>query len=49
MVKLRVLREKGNRPLPSSNPRDKKRHPQNGVEIERKWQRKQYVSLVDQN
>ncbi|MGQ0514699.1 hypothetical protein ACT453_19575, partial [Bacillus sp. D-CC] len=38
---------KGNRPLPSSNPRDKKRNPQNGVEIEQKWQRKQYVSLVD--
>lgn len=34
MVKMRVLREKGNRPLPSSNPRDKKRNPQNGVEIE---------------
>ncbi|MDA2654462.1 formate dehydrogenase subunit alpha [Bacillus cereus] len=47
MVKMRVLREKGNRPLPSSNPRDKKRNPQNGVEIQQKWQRKQYVSLVD--
>ncbi|WP_440604359.1 formate dehydrogenase subunit alpha [Bacillus sp. GB_SG_008] len=48
-VKMRVLREKGNRPLPASNPRNKKRHPQNGVEIEKKWQRKQYVSLVDEN
>lgn len=48
MVKMRVLREKGNRPLPPSNPRDKNRNPQNGVEIEQKWQRKQYVSLVDQ-
>ena len=43
---MRVLREK-NRPLPPSNPRDKNRNPQNGVEIEQKWQRKQYVSLVD--
>ncbi|CAG9613009.1 Putative formate dehydrogenase [Bacillus rhizoplanae] len=48
-VKMRVLREKGNRPLPASNPRNKKRHPQNGVEVEKKWQRKQYVSLVDEN
>ncbi|MCP1122307.1 formate dehydrogenase subunit alpha [Bacillus sp. 3103sda1] len=48
-VKMRVLRETGNRPLPASNPRNKKRHPQNGVEIEKKWQRKQYVSLVDEN
>ncbi|MEC3421691.1 molybdopterin dinucleotide binding domain-containing protein, partial [Bacillus cereus] len=47
MLKILVLREKGNRPLPSSNPRDKKRNPQNGVEIQQKWQRKQYVSLVD--
>ncbi|MGG2067237.1 formate dehydrogenase subunit alpha [Bacillus sp. S14(2024)] len=48
-VKMRVLREKGNRPLPASNPRNKKRHPQNGVEVQKKWQRKQYVSLVDEN
>lgn len=48
-VKMRVLREKGNRPLPASNPRNKKRHPQNGVEVQQKWQRKQYVSLVDEN
>ncbi|MFI8708505.1 formate dehydrogenase subunit alpha [Bacillus sp. NPDC077411] len=47
-VKMRVLREKGNRPLPASNPRNKKRHPQNGVEVQKKWQRKQYVSLVDE-
>ncbi|WP_369901093.1 formate dehydrogenase subunit alpha [Bacillus manliponensis] len=48
-VKMRVLRERGNRPLPDSNPRNKKRYPQNGVEVQRKWQRKQYVSLVDGN
>ncbi len=48
-VKMRVLREKGNRPLPASNPRNKERHPQNGVEVQKKWQRKQYVSLVDEN
>lgn len=48
-VKMRVLRERGNRPLPDSNPRNKQRHPQNGVEVQKKWQRKQYVSLVDGN
>ncbi|MDQ0242643.1 formate dehydrogenase major subunit [Bacillus fengqiuensis] len=35
-------------PLPLTNPRNKKRHPQNGVEVERKWNRPGYVHLTDQ-
>lgn len=46
MVKMRVLREKGIVRYHLQT-RDKKRNPQNGVEIQQKWQRKQYVSLVD--
>jgi formate dehydrogenase major subunit len=34
-------------PLPVTNPRNKKRHPQNGVEAERKWSRPGYVHLTD--
>ncbi len=46
-VRMQVLEEKGENPLPSTNPRNKKRHPQNGVEVERKWKKPGYVSLVD--
>ncbi|MDN4618888.1 formate dehydrogenase subunit alpha [Paenibacillus sp. PsM32] len=46
-VRMMVLNVKGVNPLPSSNPRNKKRHPQNGVEVQRKWNRDDYVSLVD--
>ena len=46
-VRLQILNVKGANPLPLDSPRDKKRHPQNGVEVARKWQREGYVSLVD--
>jgi formate dehydrogenase major subunit len=46
-VRMQVLNIKGTNPLPLSNPRNKERHPQNGVEVERKWKRPGYVSLVD--
>jgi formate dehydrogenase major subunit len=36
----------GDNPLPQTNPRNKKRHPQNGVEVERKWARQDYVHLT---
>ncbi|MCM3023104.1 formate dehydrogenase subunit alpha [Heyndrickxia ginsengihumi] len=47
-VKMEVLRKGGNTPLPKSNPRNKKRYPQNGVEVQRKWNRPGYVHLTDQ-
>ncbi|MFD1203955.1 formate dehydrogenase subunit alpha [Sporosarcina contaminans] len=46
-VRMEVLRKDGENPLPASNPRNKKRYPQNGVEVERKWAREDYVSLTD--
>lgn len=46
-VRMQILNVKGASPLPLSNPRNKKRHPQNGVEVHRKWSRPDYVSLVD--
>jgi formate dehydrogenase major subunit len=46
-VRMEVLQNKGEIPLPRINPRYKKRHPQNGVEVNRKWNRADYVSLVD--
>ncbi|NLY78940.1 MAG: molybdopterin-dependent oxidoreductase, partial [Lysinibacillus sp.] len=45
-VRVEVLKEKGNSPLPRTNPRYKKRNPQNGVEVERKWKRPDYVPLT---
>nr|WP_188498570.1 formate dehydrogenase subunit alpha [Pullulanibacillus pueri] len=45
-VRMEVLSDRGTKPLPQTNPRDKKRHPQNGVEVERKWQRPGYVHLT---
>lgn len=46
-VRMMILNVKGVNPLPQSNPRNKKRYPQNGVEVQRKWNREDYVSLVD--
>ncbi|QBK26876.1 formate dehydrogenase subunit alpha [Ureibacillus thermophilus] len=45
-VRLEVLKDKGKRPLPKTNPRTKKRNPQNGVEVERKWKRPDYVPIT---
>lgn len=45
-VRLEVLRVDGENPLPRTNPRYKKRHPQNGVEVQRKWNRPGYVHLT---
>ncbi|MEH6948387.1 formate dehydrogenase subunit alpha [Bacillus sp. JJ634] len=47
-VRMEVLSEGGTVPLPSTNPRNKKRYPQNGVEVNRKWARPGYVHLTDQ-
>jgi formate dehydrogenase major subunit len=47
-VRMQVLELEGSNPLPKTSPRYKKRHPQNGVEVQRKWNRPGYVSLVDQ-
>ncbi|WP_068616008.1 formate dehydrogenase subunit alpha [Paenibacillus tuaregi] len=46
-VRMQVLNVKGVNPLPHTNPRYKARNPQNGVEVQRKWNRPDYVSLVD--
>ncbi|WP_322924103.1 formate dehydrogenase subunit alpha [Paenibacillus campi] len=46
-VRMQILNVKGVNPLPEINPRYKQRHPQNGVEVQRKWDRPDYVSLVD--
>ncbi len=41
-VRMRVLAEKGESPLPKGNPRLGQRTPQRGVEVERKWKRADY-------
>ncbi|WP_046180283.1 formate dehydrogenase subunit alpha [Domibacillus tundrae] len=46
-VRMEVLSVSGENPLPKTSPRTKERHPQNGVEAERKWKRPGYISLVD--
>ncbi|PZE21881.1 formate dehydrogenase subunit alpha [Paenibacillus xerothermodurans] len=46
-VRLEVLSTDGENPLPLTNPRYKKRHPQNGVEVQRKWNRPGYVHLTN--
>lgn len=48
MVRMEVLKVDGENPLPASNPRNKKRHPQDGVEVKRKWARPGYVHLTTQ-
>lgn len=46
-VRMEVLRvDGGANPLPKTNHRNKKRHPQNGVEVQRKWNRPGYVHLT---
>ncbi|MEK4030598.1 formate dehydrogenase subunit alpha [Pseudobacillus sp. FSL P4-0506] len=45
-VRMEVLTNCGETPLPRTNPRNKKRHPQNGVEVQRKWKRPGYVHLT---
>ncbi len=47
-VRMEVLKELGKRPLPRSNPRDKKRNPTPGIQVEQKWAREGYVHLTDQ-
>lgn len=46
-VRMEVLGSCDTPPLPKTNPRYKKRHPQNGVEAQRKWNRPGYVHLTD--
>ncbi|MDN4141813.1 formate dehydrogenase subunit alpha [Bacillus velezensis] len=46
-VRMEVLGSCDTPPLPKTNPRNKKRHPQNGVEAQRKWNRPGYVHLTD--
>ncbi|CRK80416.1 formate dehydrogenase subunit alpha [Neobacillus massiliamazoniensis] len=48
-VKMEVIEKKGNSPLPLYNPRYAKRNPQLGVQVERKWARKDYVQIADLN
>ncbi|MFJ7953724.1 formate dehydrogenase subunit alpha [Lysinibacillus sp. NPDC096418] len=48
-VRVEVLKQKGKSPLPRTNPRYKKRHPKNGVEVQRKWDRPGYVHLTTTN
>ncbi|OMP65760.1 formate dehydrogenase subunit alpha [Domibacillus epiphyticus] len=46
-VRMEVLiKDGGENPLPKTNPRNKKRHPQNGVEVNRKWNRPGYEHLT---
>ncbi|KAB7709156.1 formate dehydrogenase subunit alpha [Bacillus aerolatus] len=45
-VRMELLKADGENPLPKTNPRNKKRHPQNGVEVQRKWDRPGYVHLT---
>jgi formate dehydrogenase major subunit len=47
-VRMQVLEIDGTPPLPRTNPRFKKRNPRRGVEVERKWQRPDYVPLTDE-
>jgi formate dehydrogenase major subunit len=44
---MEVLQVEGENPMPKTNPRNKKRHPQNGIEVNRKWDRPGYVHLTD--
>ncbi|MES1032401.1 formate dehydrogenase subunit alpha [Bacillus velezensis] len=46
-VRMEVLGSCDTPPLPKTNPRNKKRHPQNGVVAQRKWNRPGYVHLTD--
>jgi formate dehydrogenase major subunit len=44
---MEVLLVDGENPLPLTNPRNKKRHPQNGVEVERKLNCPGYAHLTN--
>ncbi|CJO50046.1 Uncharacterised protein [Streptococcus pneumoniae] len=44
---MEVLEVDGENPMPKANPRNKKRHPQAGIEVHRKWARPGYVHLTD--
>ncbi|AHK39614.1 formate dehydrogenase, alpha subunit domain protein [Bacillus anthracis] len=46
-VRMEVLEVDGENPMPKANPRNKKRHPQSGIEVHRKWARPGYVHLTD--
>lgn len=46
-VRMELIRKDGKNPLPKTNHRYKKRHPQAGVEVHRKWVRSGYVHLTD--
>lgn len=46
-VRMEVLEVEGENPMPKANPRNKKRHPQAGIEVHRKWARPGYVHLTD--
>lgn len=46
MVRMELLEKHGENPLPKTNHRYKERHPQNGVEVQRKWARSGYVQLA---
>lgn len=51
-VKMKVIKKQGKSPLPGHNHRRGNRQPQNGVEVERKWERTDYIfpgSQVKQN
>ena len=45
-VRMEVISTDGSNPLPKTNPRNKRRYPQDGVEVERKWNRPGYVHLT---
>ena len=44
-VKLSILSREGPSPIPRSNPRFGTRTPQSGVEVERKWRRREYQPI----
>nr|WP_212774455.1 formate dehydrogenase subunit alpha [Polycladomyces abyssicola] len=48
-VRMEVLEVEGVVPLPMHNPRYAKRNPQLGVQVERKWARKDYEPIADIN
>jgi len=48
-VRMQIIEKQGNNPLPKVNHRYAKRKPQNGVEVQRKWARKDYKPLVDKS
>ncbi|WP_144702062.1 formate dehydrogenase subunit alpha [Fictibacillus phosphorivorans] len=47
-VRMEIISREGEVKLPGNNPRNKKRYPQNGVEVQRKWNRPGYVHLTDE-